>query len=208
MPNEKRPRKLHIVGDDETPQRRAPLDAHLVALHDYELMGSERSLKILSMRYIREASENKPIPTKQLSTLKKWSVVYGWYTLCADFDAEKRRVELRAELDAAAAEAGQRKVDRLNLAKLARKKAFDALKMVSIEALSLRPDRIVAMLMYADRTERLDYGDTSAQEAGIARTDVGPMSVQNGHDLSGYTIEELEAIERIEHAMEARRRLQ
>jgi hypothetical protein len=115
---------------------------------------------------------------------------------------------LQAELDAAAADATQRKIDRLNLAKLARKKAFDALKMISIEALALRPDRIVAMLIYADRTERLDYGEISAQTAGIARTDPGPIPVQSGYDLSGYTIEELETIERIEHAMEARRRLQ
>jgi hypothetical protein len=71
------------------------------------------------------------------------------------------------------------------------------MKMMSIEGLALRPDRIVGMLMYADRTERPDYGEATGRLVGSG-PDAGPEPYQHGHDFSGYTIEELEALEQFQ----------
>ena len=64
------------------------------AFEDYYALGPGRSLAILCQRYQIE-TEHKP-PTRQLSTLKKWSTLFGWQQRVADRDldiAQKTKAE-------------------------------------------------------------------------------------------------------------------
>lgn len=69
------------------------------AFADYVAMGPSRSLSSLCERY---RTGTKPVPTNRLTTLKEWSIKYGWQARIAEAATERARemLEQASEIDA------------------------------------------------------------------------------------------------------------
>jgi hypothetical protein len=122
----------------------------LAAFGVYRDMGPDRSLVKVSQEC-----------TKSVSLVRRWSAAHNWVTRATEHDIAIEAEVAATDRDARIADSQRRRAERLGIADNLRLVATQALDAIDVEDLAKRPLIMVRMLEYANRTERLDLGETT-----------------------------------------------
>jgi hypothetical protein len=110
-----------------------------------------------------------------IGLLYRWSALHNWVQRAAEHDAAIEAEVAATDRDARIADSQQRRAERLGIADNLRRVATQALDAIDVEDLAKRPLIMVRMLESANRTERLDLGETT-DRSEVTGNDGAPFS--------------------------------
>lgn len=154
------------------------------AFEDYYALGPGRSLAILCQRY-RIETEHKP-PTRQLSTLKKWSTLFSWQQRVADRDLDIAQ-KTKAEFE-------ERQAKALTTGFALRFQRIEALNdlALQLQAETKETDRVwlpdVKQIGQGERAERVDIVRFNAGLISQFRETLDDIALEMGERVKGIDV--------------------
>lgn len=122
----------------------------LAAFGVYRDLGPDRSLEKVGQKC-----------TKSVSLLRRWSAAHSWVARATEHDRAIEAEVAATDRNVRIADNLRRRAERLGIADNLRRVATQALDAIDVEDLAKRPADVVRMLEHANRTERLDLGETT-----------------------------------------------
>jgi hypothetical protein len=154
---------------------------------DYLALGDQRSLEKLVEQY---QTRTEAAPTKQLTTVKRWSRVHGWSDRLRAHANEIER-ELRLAQTDAIREMNERHA---TIAKAATGKLVEWLQRLDGGTLTVM--EAARLLDVAVRVERLARGEPTDRPAVEHRgPDGGPIQIEQSHDEQDEFVRALEVVQ-------------